>query len=90
MTPEVREKLDALNAALEAPTAPKDIYDVDAIAALINRFAEGLLPDRPRHYDTAKGIVETYARAVIAELATKSLKSSGPPVVHAMKNVYAG
>lgn len=86
MNSDVREKLADLSAALEVPATPKDIYDAEAIAALVNRFAADLLPDGPRHYDTAKSIVDAYARAVIADLSTDTgalgavtgLKSAGP------------
>ncbi len=66
MHPDVREKLEALAAAMEAPAAPKDLYDVDAIAALIQRF-------HLKHHLIHDGLTEVYATALIRVLAAKAV-----------------
>lgn len=69
MNPDVREKLEALNAALEAPVPPASLYDVDAIAALINRFAKGV-NNGPAAY-AVEHMVRDYSAMLLRTLAAK-------------------
>jgi hypothetical protein len=55
----------------KAPAAPRDIFDAEGIAALINRFGAALIvPNDFRHVDGP--IIEHYSSAVIRVLAAQA------------------